>query len=424
LKNEENINHLTAHLFRENSGKMVAVLSRLFGLHHIDTVMDVVQDTFESVLTQWRFSGVPDNPSAWLMKVAKNKAINALKRENKTKSFSPSLYLTHFDDSFENQFDILLSPKEIQDSQLRLLFACCLPDLSQKNQVILTLHILCGFGVPEIANAMLMNNEAVKKVIARSKDQLKELNNILQTRLITLSEERIQTVHTILYLMFNEGYKTTRSKKGINNDLCYEAIRLAKLLDHKNAPRQHETQALLALMFLNISRFPARVNMQEEWLTLEEQDRSKWDKVFIEEGYYYLNKAVGSKSVTRFHIEAIIASLHCSASSFEKTNWEEISKLYRILEQLEPSGLVKLNRIMAESYISNSKSIQAIDKLKSNLLFKDNFLLSAAKGDVYQRKGQFKNSLSSYEEALQLAVSPADKKFLKKKISQYKQNQN
>ncbi len=424
MNNNDNINQLTAHLFRENSGKMVAVLSRMFGLSQIDIVLDVVQDTFETALSKWRFLGIPDNPSGWLMQVAKNKALNTLKRENKTQTFSPSVYLNHFDKSFENQFDILLSPKEIKDSQLRLLFTCCHPDFSTKNQIIITLNILCGFGVPEISNALLMNEEAVKKALTRGKASLRKLDNILQTHIITQSDERIKTVQTILYLMFNEGYKTTRSKEAINNDLCYEAIRLAKFLKNDNSAVNSETNALVALMFFNVSRFPARLSTSNEWLTLEEQDRSKWNKTFIEEGYYYLNKATQSKTVTRFHIEAIIASLHCSASTFEATDWKKIAYLYYQLEQIEPSPLVTLNRVIAESYLSNSNSIKKLDELEINADLKDNFLVAAAKGNIYNQKGEHKNARIFYEQALYLSISPIDRKFLKKKILQCEININ
>ena len=418
MNNYDNINQLTAHLFRENSGKMVAVLSRMFGLNQIDIVLDVVQDTFEMALSKWRFSGIPDNPSGWLMQVAKNKALNAFKRENKTQAFSPSVYLNQFDKSFENQFDILLSQKEIKDSQLRLLFTCCHPDFSTKNQIIITLNILCGFGVPEIANALLMNEEAVKKALARSKASLRKLDNILQTSIITQSDERIKTIQTILYLMFNEGYKTTRSKEAINNDLCYEAIRLAKLLENDNSAVNSETNALVALMFFNISRFPARLGTSDEWLTLEEQDRSQWNKIFIEEGYHYLNKSTQSETVTRFHIEAIIASLHCSAPTFEATDWKKIAYLYHQLEQIKFSPLVILNRIIAESYLTNSNSIQALDELEVNTDLKHSFLVSVAKGDIYKRKDELKNARIFYEQALSLSVSPVDRKFLEKKIIQ------
>ncbi|MGE0567017.1 MAG: RNA polymerase sigma factor, partial [Bacteroidia bacterium] len=285
---------------------------------------------------------------------------------------------------------------------------------------IITLNILCGFGVPEISNALLMNDEAVKKALTRSKASLRKLDNILQTHIITQSIERIETVQTILYLMFNEGYKTTRGKEAINNDLCFEAIRLAKLLGGDNKALNNETSALLALMFFNLSRFPARLNSEGEWLTLEEQDRDQWNKVFIEEGYHYLKEATQTNTLTRFHLEAIIASLHCSASTFEETNWTKISWLYAQLEKIEPSSpLIKLNRIIAESYISNSTNfIHAIDEISTSEILKNSFLVPATKGDIYKRRGEIIEAKKAYEKAFELAVSPNDKIFLMRKISQ------
>jgi len=394
---------------------MVAVLSRMFGLQQMDMVLDTVQDTFEAALQKWRFSGIPDHPAGWLMQVAKNKALNTIKRAGKTRAFSPSVYAVKFDESFEKPFEILLSPDEIKDSQLRLLFTCCHPDLPVKSQMIITLYLLCGFGVPEIANALLMKEEAVKKSLTRIKASLRKRDDMLQHN-ISRWDERIKTVLTILYLMFNEGYKTTRRQEAIGHDLCYEAIRLAKVLENDHDPSNHEINALLALMFFTISRFPARLEPGNAWLTLEEQDRSKWNTVFMEEGHYYLRRLTRSDTVTRFHIEALIASLHSAAPTFDKTDWEKITALYRQLEHIEPSPLVTLNRIIAESYLNPSYSIQALDELEVRQDLKDNFLLPAAKADIYKRKREFKNALTCYKKALDLSVSPADRKFLTKKI--------
>lgn len=395
---------------------MVAVLSRLFGLKEIDWILDVVQDSFEAALIKWRYTGIPDNPSAWLMQVAKNKAINEIKKENRTRTISSSVYLSNAEKNVETQFDILLSPHEIKDSQLRLLFTCCHPDLSERNQVIITLHILCGFGVPEIAGALLMNNEAVKKTLTRNKAILRQFNNILETPLYIQSDERIQTVHTILYLVFNEGYKTTRAKEGINYDLCYEAIRLARMMADTEGNHQDETNALLALMFFTISRFPARLGGSEEWLTLEEQDRSKWDQKLIAEGYAYLDKATRADKLTKYHIEAIISSLHCTASAFAETDWKKIAWLYTQLKKIDSSPLVALNRIIAESYFAGNEALAALDQWVAATGFNDLFLINATKADICKRKGDFAEALICYQAALHEAVSPVDKNFLEKKI--------
>lgn len=411
-----NLHQLTAHLFRDNAGKMTAVLCRLFGLNQMEQVEDIVQDTFEAALSKWRFSGIPDNPSGWLMQVAKNKALNALKRERRIQSCSVLEHVQLPDTSFENQFNILLSSEEIKDCQLRLLFSCCHPCLSLKNQITLTLHTLCGFGIPEIANALFTREETVRKALARSKKILRESTNTSYEVADTKLHKPSKAVLTILYLMFNEGYKTTRGKKAVNNDLCFEAIRLAKLLDG-----DVETEALLSLMFFNLSRFPARISAPHEYLTLDEQDRSQWDRVFIEEGYYYLKKATRYKTITRFHIEAIIASLHCSASTFEETDWKKIAYLYRLLEAIEPSSpLVKLNRIIAESYIPTTRSIEELDELETHPSLKDGFLIQAAKGDVYRRRGYNHEALKAYKRAFDRAISPFDRRFLEKRISTIK----
>lgn len=403
---------------------MVAVLSRKYGLQHIDIIMDVVQDTFESALLKWRFNGLPSNPSAWLMQVAKNKAINNLKRQSKTTLFVPSKFLKQFDSSVEQELDYLIQPQNIQDSQLRLLFVCCNPAFSQKNQVIITLNVLCGFNVPEIANALVMNEEAVKKALTRIKSLLKSYQSTFNLSHFSPSIENVKTIHTILYLMFNEGYKTTRAKEPINNDLCYEAIRLTKLLEGSTQVLSSDTNALLSLMFFNISRFPARLGESNELLTLKEQNRNKWNKVYIEEGFYFLNKLITTDTLTRFHIEAIIASLHCSAATFESTNWEKIIYLYSLLEQLDSSPLIKLNKIIAESYLNFSKTIEEINKLEIELTLNNSLFIQVAKADVYARKGEFQNASRHYEKALQLSISNHDKNFLTNKLNQCKLNLN
>lgn len=416
---------MTAHLFRENSGKMTAILSRIFGLQHLDLILDIVQDTFEAALTRWRFSGIPDNPSGWLMKVARNKALNAVKRAQKSESFSPDLMLSASID-LEHHFDRICTDHEINDSQLRLLIICCQPVFSSRNQIIITLHILSGFGVPEIANALLMKEEAVKKSLSRCKSSLKAIPQLLNIPVVPPSNEQTEVLLRILYLIFNEGYKTTRAKKGINNDLCYEAIRLTKLLLNPKQTCYHQANALLALMFFNLSRFPARLTETAEWLSLAEQDRTLWEIKFIQEGFYYLHISTQSTQLHRLHLEAIIASLHCTAPDFKQTNWTKIVYLYQQLELLEPgSPYIRLNRIIAQSYLQNAAAcIKEINELELSSGLRQSFLFSATKADIYQRIGESDKAISAYEEALQLSNAPLDKKFLQRKIAECKSGIN
>jgi RNA polymerase sigma factor (sigma-70 family) len=410
MSNLVDIPQLVANLFRQNAGKITAVLTKYYGLHHIDTIMDVIQDSFEVAIIKWNDSGVPQNPEAWLMQVAKNKASNAIKRAAKT------IELTNHSNSQ------IVNEEEVADNQLKLLFTCCQPSFSHKNQIIITLHLLCGFGVPEIANALLMNNEAVKKAISRCKAELKNKGNILDTNFMALSKERTETVQLIIYLLFNEGYKTTRASNAINRELCFEAIRLAKLLLQQSSILITETYAILALQFFTIARFDARISESNEWISLEEQDRSLWNKAFIEEGYYYLNKATDANTVTRYHIEAIIASLHCSAKSYADTNWERIAALYSQLETLEPQSLfVTLSKIIAESNFKNADAIMKdLHEMDKNDLIKENFLFLSTKANVYKKMGDINNAIIFYEKAILNAQSVFDKNFLNKKINELK----
>ena len=411
------VQKLTAHLFRENSGKMVAVLLRKYGVMHLDTIMDVVQDAFEAALLKWRFSGLPENPSAWLMKVAKNKAFNAINRENKSTTFLEE----HFDSNYSIDENISnFKRDELSDSQLRLLFLCCHPKLSPQNQIISTLYILCGFGIPEIANALLMKEEAAKKALSRSKNLFKESENLLLHDNFHPSPDQIDMVNTITYLMFNEGYKTTRSPQSIDHDLCFEAIRLTKLILNLNDENKSESQALLALMFFNLSRFESRFDENEIPLTLEEQNRNKWNTIFIEEGFYYLKESTASDKVTRYHLEACIASLHASAPSFAETPWPQIAALYNTLENISvPNPLIELNRIIAQSYfLPFNLIIEKLDSVNSDSDERLKFLISTSKGDIYKRNKNYKLAASEFQQALNFVTSPTDLRFVNKKIDE------
>lgn len=409
---------MTDHLFRENTGKMISVLTRMFGFNQIDNVMDIVQDTFESALRSWKFSGLPDNPEAWLMTVARNKALNLYKKDKKTALVADSFFDKRIDEDFVRDFDRLCLPHEVKDGQLRLLLSCCHPDLPERNQIIVTLYVLCGFGNSEIARALYMNPETVKKTLTRTKEELRTQGNLLLAPKLPAEGARVETVHTILYLMFNEGYKTTRGLEIINHDLCFEAIRLTKLLLQNGVAMVKQSKSLLALMFFNLSRFPSRMSDEGDLLTLEQQDRNKWNKMFIQEAYCYLNDAKDEK-LNRYYLEAVIASIHCLSPTFEETDWKSIVFLYGELEKLVHSPSVALNKLIAESYLFGpAKCLDKIVELKNDDLLKDNFLLFAAEGDFLMRMKEMTSARDSFCKARMYAVSEADKKFLDSKIAQ------
>ncbi len=407
---DPHITQLTAHLFREEAGKITAVLTRLYGMHHIDHAMDVVQETFETALRQWKFGAIPGNPSAWLMRVARNKMVNVLKRSNHTVSM-------YFEENPDLSGETHIPDSEINDSRLSLLVTLCSAGLSVKNSMIITLYLLCGFGVPEIANALLMQEEAVKKAITRCKAVLKEQGKPE----IHFSRQRLQqqlpAIMTILYVTFNEGYKTTRQAEGINIDLCYEAIRLTRLILEYDTT-DPALNALLALMFFNAARFPARLTVNNEWVTLQEQDRSLWNQQLIKEGWYYLNK-VQPATLNKYYLEALISSIHCTADTYKATDWKKIVFLY---EQLERTGFastaVSISKIIAEShYYPLKELIKQVDQLfdeKAN----DYFSLYLCKAYLQEAAGDLSQAKESYNKALSLSKSAIDRRFIVKKIMQ------
>lgn len=409
---EQPIHELASHLFRENAGKMVTVLSQRYGYQHVDLAMDIVQDSFEASLHHWKYKGIPDNPSAWLMKVAIHKMLNALKKQKHVLERE-----ILFSVGAEEDFSI--NEEEVRDSQLNLLLFLCRLDISQRNRTILTLYYLCGFGYPEVANAMLMAEEAVKKVIIRNKMALKAFRPGYDYYSGHFTSS-LPAVRQVLYLLFNEGYKTTRKASGINKDLCYEAMRLGKLV--LTSVADGSMHGLLALLFFNVSRFPARLEQQQdsypEWVTLEEQDRSLWDSALIAEGFYHLGIAKRLlASPDAFYLEALISSLHCSAATFDATQWDKIVLIYTQLEMLRPdSMLYKLNRIIAESQLSVEGRLEALDDMA--LLFKGPLLYSfyLCKAYLYGKLGDRVQSVKFYESALGMARSEIDKRFIEKRI--------
>lgn len=409
------IDHLTAHLFRHSAGKMTAVLTRQYGLPRLDMIMDAIQDSFEMALTKWRYGNIPQHPEAWLMTVARNKLINRLKKDTRYGDMDETLSTIETYTTYDH---IIVNEELVSDSQLQLLLTCCHPGFSLKNQVSITLYILCGFGVPEIANALLTNRETIKKAITRCKLQLKEQETLYQPKSALILEQHIHTVHTVLYLLFNEGYKTTRAGTGINRDMCFEAMRLAKLLlQHPVALPQ--THALLALMFFNAARFPARITDTGEWLTLEKQDRGRWLQPLIQEGFYHLEQATHTGEINKYHIEALIASIHCSSTSFAQTPWQKILDLYEHLEIIEPpSSLLQLNKIIAQAYTDiQLVNLDALDKLENFLTADNRFLYYVTRAHVYRRLKHLPEATKNYRQAFELATSAIDKRFIQTQLS-------
>jgi RNA polymerase sigma factor (sigma-70 family) len=323
------ISRLTEHLFRVEAGKLVSVLTGVFGIDHLQLAEDVVQEALVRAFRTWPYYGIPDNPAAWITQTAKNLAYDLLRREKRFREKQTEIVASveqWSSDSGVN--DSPLFDTEIKDDRLRLIFTCCHPLIPQDAQTALALRTLCGFGAAEIAKAFLTTEAAIAKRLTRTRQKIRELRIPFE---IPSGEEfsiRLNGVLQTLYLLFNEGYKASSGENLIKEDLCYEAIRLGTLLaEHPlaNLPRTH---ALVALMLLNAARLPARVDEEGNILRLKEQERAKWSRPMIERGILHLGHAAAGDELSEYHIQAAIAACHCMAEDYQSTDWLKILSLY------------------------------------------------------------------------------------------------
>jgi RNA polymerase sigma-70 factor (ECF subfamily) len=401
------------HLFRQQSGKMFSILIRLFGFDNSSLIEDIIQETFLAAMKTWSIKGVPEQPEAWLMQVSKNKLINELKKRNNRTRLNEQFA----GEKLEEKVDELFLDKEIKDSQLRALFACCNPFLNKKEQIMLTLKILSGFNDSEIANALLSSSEAVKKAIYRAKKSLQEQEIDLNAPFIHEIKDRIETIHTIIYLIFNEGYKQTSGNSVINEDLCFEASRLAVLVSSIDGDHQPESYALLALIYFSMARFPARLNTNGEMIELETQDRSLWDKEMIYAATSLLAKSRNTKRISAYHLEATISSIHCMAKNFDATDWESITMCYKNLITIDNNPVAQINYAIALSKWKGPESgLNKLEEIEEKTSKPIKHLFYTAKAAMLFDNKQYGKAKSYYQVAYDLSKNEMDKKFLSKKI--------
>ena len=406
------------HLFRHESGKMIAALTRIFGIHNLEMAEDVVQEAFLAATQVWKFE-LPDNPSAWLQKVAKNKALDIVRRQQNFRQYSTEIAL-RLQQETENTVDQFFHDDEIFDSQLRLIFTCCHPQLKEEDQVAITLKTVSGFGVHEIAKALLTNDETVQKRLYRAKQFIREKNIEFEIPAGKELNKRLETVHSVLYLLFNEGYNSTKADELIQYDLCAEAMRLCKILTEHPSVRSSASPALLSLMCFHAARFESRLDENDCIVLLSRQDRSKWNKELIQVGSYYLNLSSEGSSLSVYHIESAIAAEHALAENFEKTNWERLLQLYDWLLTVKPSPMIELNRAVVLAQLGDVttaiETIQSIQKI--NQLLNWHYLYSAVLGDLYKRIRNREKATEYLLEAFRLTRSDAEKKLIRKKLEE------
>lgn len=400
---------LIPHLFRTEFGRITAVLCKLFGFENINVAEDITSETFLAALDTWPYKGIPENPQAWLYTVAKNKAKNSLARKQLfNEKVSPAIQAEH---STEHVMEIDLSDRNISDSQLQMLFAVCHPTIPPEAQIGLALRILCGFGIDEIAHAFLSNKETINKRLFRAKEKLRTEHIKMEFPVEGELKDRLQSVLTTLYLLFNEGYYSETENEILRKDLCDEAMRLTKMLIDYPLTNKPEVNALFALMCFQASRFAARKDKNGEIVLYDDQDERLWDHQLITIGAMHLGMAAQGSYLSKYHIEASIAYWHTiKADTPEK--WENILHLYNRLLAVEYSPVAALNRTYALAKVKGNEAA-IIEAEKLNL--SNNPFYHTLLGELYKNIDTLK-AKEHFLNALRLAKTDTDKKTIYAKI--------
>jgi predicted RNA polymerase sigma factor len=401
---------LVEHFFRHESGKLVASLVRRFGIRHFDLVEDMVQAALAEALLAWKQSGVPKEPAAWMRRVAINRILDTLRREQKFNSFASQFAETaetHISDKQRLHDDDALDEDAVQDSLLRMLFTCCHPELPADAVVPLTLKTVCGFVA------------TVRKRIYRAKRNLIQRNVRLELPSVGQLSARLQTVHNVLYLMFNEGYASSVADESLRLDVCEEAARLRHLLTENSYCCTGATHALLALMLFHASRFNARIDHEGALVLLEDQDRQLWDRRLIARAMDYFKLASEDKTLTSYHLEAAIAMYHCASPRFADTDWNSIIALYDRLIQSVPSPIYQLNRSIAIGQRDGPvAAIALLEKLRDEPRLLNFHLLDAALGEFCRLANQLDAAQAYFSSALRKTNLASEQALLHRRIQQ------
>ena len=407
-----NSNAAVQAVYSSDWGRIVATLIRSFG--DFDLAEEAAQEAFAAAVDQWRESGVPDSPPAWIIQTARHKAIDRIRRRTRFKEkvdsyVASGLVTTIAEPDYEFN--------EIPDDRLRLIFTCCHPALALEAQVALTLRTLCGLETNEIARAFLVPETTMAQRLVRAKRKIRDAGIPYTVPDTNDMPTRIDAVLTVIYLVFNEGYASTRGETFVRADLCAEAIRLGRLVRTLMAPHPpEEATALVALMLLHDSRRDARLDEAGDLVVLEEQDRKRWNHRQIAEALPLVDEALAINAGP-FAIQAAIASVHCRAARAEDTNWPQILRLYDLLEHVQPSPIVSLNRAVAVAMVNGPQSgLALIDELVKSGDLDTYHLLHAARADMLRRAGSGAEAAESYAQALKLVTNDSERRFLERRL--------
>lgn len=405
------------HLFRHEAGKIVATLTGIFGVEHLGLAEDVVQEALARALRTWPFHGVPQNPAGWIMRTARNLALDTVRREKifrgKEEEITRLVEQNHDWEGFPTAGE-----QEIADDTLRMMFVCCHPGVPGDAQAALALKTLCGFSPAEIASAFLTTEAAIAKRLTRAKQKIRALNIRFEIPEGPELARRLEGVLRALYLLFNEGYKASGGSRLVREELCHEAIRLAGLLVDHPAGNRPEAHALLALTLLNAARLPARVDGDGHLLRLREQNRALWNRPMIARGMFHLARSAAGGAVTDYHLQAGIAACHCSATDDASTDWRRILELYDRLAEIDRSPVVALNRAVALAEVHGpAAGLNAVSAIPGLRALESYHLLHAVRGELEARLGHWEAASLHFQKSAQLAEIESEKRFLEKRLA-------
>ena len=403
---------LVDHLFRAHAGRVVAWLTRVFGAAHLALAEEVVQESLLKALQQWRYSGIPDNPEAWLFRVARNAALDAVRRHA---AFAARV------DQIEAEISRAAAPVSssdvIDDDELKLVFLCCHPALARESRVALSLKVAAGFSVQEIARAFLCPEATIAQRLVRAKRTLRQQDITLDLPPPKDLAPRVDSVLEVIYLTFTEGYAAHAGDDLIRLDLCGEALRLGRLVASSPRVRVPAADALVALMAFQASRLPARIDERGEIVLLEDQDRARWDQKLIALGFHHFERSIEGDQQTSYHLQAAIASVHARASAAADTPWPYILSLYDALLSVAPSPLVALNRAVALGKVDGPReALRALAELDGQRALEDYYLLPAVRARLLEKAGDASGAAESYRLALRCGCSEPERRLLQRRL--------